>query len=611
MTGTGRRLRPGTAVTPLRDGLHLRGRRGSVTLEGSAALPVLWRSLEQPLRSGGLDALLDRLEPGSPVRTAVEAVVAQLEAHDLLVTGPPRPAPDPGPVGPWLAVSADRPAVAAAALAATRAEVVAATVDAPLARAAGRALEQGGLPVTYTRDADLPEGRIHLRAHDPDGVTHTLAAALPAPTGYVTSPDTTSATAATATALEARLAARPAPGTPGGDHTGRPAGAVRSGTDPGPDPSGGAGATAALLGGAAAHRLLCAAAGLPDPADEGDDDRLLPGLPAVLLVDARPPRAEYRTWVGPRPRGAVLAPATTLREALRRVAALGDERCGVLPDPGPADLPQLPVPLASCTAPGTVAHRPGATVIGGAPRLDLARLEVFCVAAELALGRPGSTVGANPGHARGRALRAEVARRAGTGAGRTPVDPELWSGHPQARHWWTTLTDRLAVPARLHVFRAAPGEEVYRAVVHRTGPDGSTPLGDAVEATPGDAAACAALSAVAAVSAAAASTASTAATVAAASTAVTAVTDPAAGRTPAAGAGAAAAGLAVEGAPAVVWEEPGWTGRWLADTAGREGAFQAAALRLTGPPRPAPDGELASLLRAFGFTVLNRPQEAP
>ncbi|WP_371679902.1 hypothetical protein [Streptomyces sp. NBC_01276] len=598
MTGTGRRLRPGTAVTPLRDGLHLRGRRGSVTLEGSAALPALWRSLEQPLRTGGLDALLDGLDPGSPVRTAVDAVVAQLEAHDLLVTGPPTPARDPGPVGPWLAVSADRPADAAAALAVTRAEVVAAAVDAPLARAAGRALEQSGLPVTYTRDAGLPEGRIHLRAHHPDGVTHALAAALPAPTGYVTSPDTTSATAVMATALENRLAERPAPGTSGGDRTAFPADAVPAGTDRGRDASGGGGATAALLGGAAAHRLLCAVAGLPDPAAEGDDDRLLPGLPAVLLVDARPPRAEYRTWAGPRPSGAALAPATTLREALRRVAALGDERCGVLPDPGPADLPQLPVPLASCAAPGTAPHPPGATLIGGAPRLDLARLEVFCRAAELALGRPGSTVGANPGHARGRALRAEAARRFGTGGGRTPVASQRWSGHPQARHWWTTLTARLAVPARLHVFRVAPGEEVYRAVVHRTGPDGSTPLGDAVEATPGDAAACAALSAVAAVSAAA-------------------VTDPAAGRTPAGGvggacgAGAAGAGLAVEGAPAVGWEEPGWTGRWLADTAGREGAFQEALGRLTGPPRPASDGELTALLRAFGFTVLDRPEEAP
>ncbi|MFE2248157.1 hypothetical protein [Streptomyces lavendulae] len=574
MTGTGRRLRPGTAVTPLRDGLHLRGRRGSVTLEGSAALPVLWRSLERPLRTGGLDALLDGLEPGSPVREAVDAVLAQLEAHDLLVTGPPPPAPDPGPVGPWLAVSAGRPADAAAALAATRAEVVAAAVDGPLARAAGRALEQGGLPVTYTRDAGLPEGRIHLRAHGPAGVTHALAAALPAPTGYVTSPDTAAATAATATALETRQAARPTPAAP------------TSAAPTADHACGGGGATAALLGGAAAHRLLCAVAGLPDPAGEGDDDRLLPGLPAVLLVDARPPRAEYRTWVGPRPSGAPLAPATTLREALRRVAALGDGRCGVLPDPGPADLPQLPVPLASCASPG----RPGQTLTGGAPRLDLARLEVFCRAAGLALGAAGSTVGASPGHALGRALRAEVARRAGTGTGWQPVAPRRWSGHPQARHWWTTLTARLAVPARLHVFRVAPGEEVYRAVVHRTGADGPVPLGDAVEATPGDAAACAALAAVAAVSA---------------------------GAVPAVGApaGAAGAGLAVAGAPAVGWEEPGWTGRWLADTAGREDAFQEAMGRLTDPPRPAPPdapgGELAALLRAFGFTVLHFPEEAP
>ncbi|MEU8434860.1 hypothetical protein AB0F18_18450, partial [Streptomyces sp. NPDC029216] len=109
-----RRLRPGVAVTPLRAGLHLRGRGGSVTLEGSNALPALWKLLEGPLRDGGLEALLDTMEPRSAVRGAVDVLLAQLEAHGLLVTEDgERPAD--GPVGQWLAESAERPADAAAA----------------------------------------------------------------------------------------------------------------------------------------------------------------------------------------------------------------------------------------------------------------------------------------------------------------------------------------------------------------------------------------------------------------------------------------------------------------------------------------------------------------
>ncbi|KIF05079.1 hypothetical protein PL81_15150, partial [Streptomyces sp. RSD-27] len=76
-----RRLRPGVAVTPLRAGLHLRGRGGSVTLEGSAALPALWKLLEEPLRGGGLEALLDGMERGSAVRGAVDVLLGRLEEH--------------------------------------------------------------------------------------------------------------------------------------------------------------------------------------------------------------------------------------------------------------------------------------------------------------------------------------------------------------------------------------------------------------------------------------------------------------------------------------------------------------------------------------------------
>lgn len=581
MTGTVRRLRPGTAVTPLRGGLHLRGRRGSVTIEGSTALPTLWRALEPRLRDGGLEALLDELRPGSTVRAAVETLIAQLEAHDLLVTEPAEVAGPAGPAGTvrgsgavamWLAASAGEPAGAAGALGAARAEVVAAAVDGPLARAAGRALERGGLPVAFTADPGLPEGRIHLYVHGADAV-RGVAAGLCGETGYVTSPATPARTHTDATALEARLAQDP------------PVPATAAG-------AAGARAFRVLVAGAAAQRMVCWAAGLGDPADEGEDGRRPAGLPSVLIADARPPRAEYRTWLGPGRSGPALAPAATLREALLRVAALGDARCGVLPDPGPADLPQLPVPLAACLP------RPhGPTLVGGAPRLDLARLEVFCRAAELALGEGGPTVGADPAHARGRALRAAVARRAGTGAGRAPVAGARWSGHPQARHWWTTLTVRLAVPARLYVFRAAPGEEVYRALVRQTAPDGARVLGEAVEATPGDAAAWAALAAVAAVSAGSALAPGTGA-----------------GPAPRPSGGAAAA-LAVAGARTAAWEDRGWTGRWLAEAAAREGAFQDAMARLAGsapaPSSTGPAGELADRLRAFGFTVLRTPEDTP
>ncbi|MFD0359356.1 hypothetical protein ACFVHW_37320, partial [Streptomyces sp. NPDC127110] len=128
-----RRLRPGVAVTPLRAGLHLRGRTGSVTLEGSAALPALWQWLEGPLRAGALDVHLDAAGAGPALRTAVETLLGQLDAHGLLVSEPDGSA-EPGhgetaygetaygetaygdqrhdPVALWLGATAERPAAA-------------------------------------------------------------------------------------------------------------------------------------------------------------------------------------------------------------------------------------------------------------------------------------------------------------------------------------------------------------------------------------------------------------------------------------------------------------------------------------------------------------------
>ncbi|MFK0256507.1 hypothetical protein [Streptomyces sp. NPDC090445] len=605
-----RRLRPGAAVTVLRDGLHLRGRRGSVTLEGSKALPALWRLLEEPLRDGGLERLLDGMEADSAVRRAVDTLLARLDEHDLLVTGPaelagptefPESADGAGPVARWLEATGEDPAGAAAVLAAVRAEVVAGAPDGPLARAAGRALAAGGLPVSYTADPALPEGRVLLYARGA-GPERGIAAGLCGGHGYATAPGSAAQIRSDAAALEPRLTPVPA----------------ASAAPPR--------LLATLVAGAAAHRLLCAAAGLPDPADEGEDGRLLPGLPAVLLADARPPRAEYRSWLGPEridaDRRSGLEPAGTLAEALRRVTVLGDRRCGVLPEPLPGNLPQLPVALAACTTPaaGAADGPPDpadgppdpadgppdpadgppdpAGPVSGAPRLDLARLEVFCRAAELRLGGAGFTVGADPGHARGRALRAAAADRLGRSTGRTQEAPGEWGAHPQARHWWTTLTVRLGVSARLEVFRAAPGAEAYHAVVHGSGPSARPVLGEAVEATPGDAAAFAALAAVTALC-------------------VQEAGLPADSPPPS---GGAVAPLAAAGVRTAAWEDPGWTGGWLADLAGREAAFQAALRRLTGagrpgaarrpePPLPPAARQLADRLRAFGFTVLHTPEE--
>ncbi|WP_327732628.1 hypothetical protein OG749_44885 [Streptomyces nojiriensis] len=584
--GGGDRLRPGTAVTPLRAGLHLRGRRAGLTLEGSTAVPVVWGLLEEPLRTGGLAAFRETLEPDSAVRTAVDTLLGRLADHDLLIPAPPAaPHPDPA-VAQWIDATAARPADAAALLATARAEVLAHDPASPPAAAAVRALEAGGVPVTLTPDPDLPPGRVLLTVRG-TGPDRTVAAGRGGATGYVTAPGSAAQARADAAALETRLT-----------HTADAADGTAA-----PQPHEIPGTFAALLAGAAAHRLLCAAAHLPDPATEADDPRLLPGIPAVLLADARPARADHHSWLGPdridADRRVRLAPPAGLAEALRRIAALGERRCGPLPAPLPGDLPQLPVPLAACTLPGpATAPR---ILTGGGPRLDLARLEVFCRAAELLLGDTASTVGADPGHARGRALRHTAARRlAAAPHDRPPVDPARWSGHPQLRHWWTTLTGRLAVPARLEVHRAAPHAQAYRAVVRRTPPGpgrGPGPLlGEAVEATPGDAAAFAALAAV-----------TTACTAAA--------TTPG---TPPPPSGGAAAPLAAAGAPTAAWEDPGWTGGWLADLAGREEALLDTLHRLYGagpattPPAPgsAPGPGLAGLLRSFGFTVLHTAGEA-
>ncbi|MFF9203934.1 hypothetical protein ACF1AE_19325 [Streptomyces sp. NPDC014986] len=544
------RLRPDVAVTPLRAGLHLRGRRGSVTLEGSTALPALWRLLEEPLRTGDATELDRRAAPGTPVRKALDTLVERLRAHDLVVSAPTGRAAD------WVAATARRPADTAAALAAARVEVASGAPGGPLAEAVSRALSDAGVAWSHAADLALPEDVVLLR--EAGGGRRAVAVGVRGGRGYVTAPGSPEQVSSDAAALAAH----------------RPSESAEAGPA----------AFVALLGGSAAQRLLCTVGGLPDPASEGDDPRLVPGLPAVLVADARPLRADYRSWLGPglidADRRARLEPARALAEVLGRVSALTDERVGVLPGPAPGALRQSPVPFASC-------ELPEGAVLAGAARLDLARLEAFCRAAELRLAGSGAgraSVGADPAHALGRALR-EAAAEAFPAAG--AVLPEAhWREHPQASHWWTALTGRLGTPARLTVRRFAD-EEAYLAVVRGgTDPAAHGPvLGDAVEATPGDAAAFAALSAAAAADSAAQGL--------------------VVGHL--CRANGAVAALAAADARTAPWEDRGWTNGWLADVALREAALQTVLRRLTGlRVRESGDAApaLVARLRAFGFSVL-------
>ncbi|MFF7994532.1 hypothetical protein ACFZDG_32720 [Kitasatospora xanthocidica] len=534
-------LRPGVAVTPLREGLHLRGRGTGLTLEGSRALPALWQLLA-PRLAPGPEAAEPVTDP--KVAAALATVTARLREHDLIVDHPAG-VRLPG----WPGAVADEPDGAAAALAAARPVVAAADPDGPLARAVARALAAGGTAApTVVAEPGLPAGRVVASAGEPP-----VAVAVQCGTdgGFVTEPADPGRARADATSLAARL-----------------------GTDPGtrqPTALLSLPSLPALLAAAAAQRLLCALAGLPDPGEPGDDPRLLGGRPAVLLADARPLCAEHHPWAaGP---GPVAAPPGDLAETLRRVAALGDARLGVLDAPSPGELPQLPAALVSC---GT----PAGTLVAGAARTDLARVAAVCRSAELHLaavdGGAESVVGADPDHALGRALRrAALARAVPAG----PALPEAtWREHPQAVHWWETLARRLG---RRPVLTVRQFIDVRVCLADVEG-------ARALEASAADAVAHAALAALTRLLA------RSSGLTAAHHTALT----------------GAAAPLAAAGSHPAAWTDQGWTDRWLAELADREEGLRADLVRLTGlratPWRPAtPEARpFANALDGCGFTAL-------
>ncbi|MGW1206811.1 hypothetical protein [Streptomyces cyaneofuscatus] len=591
-------LRPGVSVTVLPHGVHLRGWITSVTLEGGAGLPVLWGRLAEALAGDGGAELEQAAVAGSPLRAALVTVIGQLHDHDLLVE---RPAGEKGDAagengdaaGPWLGAVADRPAEAAAALIRSRVRVLAARPDGPLARAAARALDRAGVRAATAEAADLPDGQVLLVAAGPgepspfaaeqDAEDRAVVVGLRPGVGFVTPVGSARQARADADGLADRLRRREALG--GAEHPGLPA----------------------LLASSAAQRLVCAVAGLRDPSAEAGDARLIPGLPAALVAEREPLRGEYRTWAGPvlvdadrvRPR----ADVRTLAEALARIPVLTDRLAGVLDEPDPGALPQLPAALVRSSVAGEA-------LVSGSARADLARLEAVCRAAELLLGKEdaGPVVGAGAVHARGRALRqAGAVQQQDTRSGDTAgpfgeAAPVPWSPepgrHPQALHWWSVLVRRLGVDADVAVSRldTGGGGAVFHAEVQvqiqvqgRTATGGV--LGTAVEASADDAVAFAALSAVVRVQAAA---------------------DAPDARHLVTPTGAVAS-LARPEATAP-WEDAGWTTAWLAESAAREPGLQEALTALTGwspqPWEPPSDADadvraLWSALRQCGFSVLS------
>jgi hypothetical protein len=408
------RLRPVVHASPTATGVLVRGWRSSFAVEGGG-VATLWDRVATALATGvPADAL--------PDTGPVGALVAQLRAHDMLVPIPTSwdGPPPPEDVLAWLESVAADPARAWRRLSA---EPVAVRGSGLLAAAAVRALRNVGIGV----EASIRAGNGVLVSAG----GFAVAAGCGDRTGFAVAPGGEGAVVADAADVARRLGI-----------VGEPAEVL-----------------AALVGSAAAHRLVCAVAGLPDPS--GGPER--PGReskgPAVFVADLDPLRAEYHPWF------------SSHRESVGGLDALCDARLGDLAPVEPDDLPQLPVPVARC----------GAAIGAG---VDPGRARVAAVAA--AVAGPGVVAGMTD-EAEGLALRSAVHALGGG----TPLPAASWSGDPAARRWWKTVTLRFGVPATMTVSERAHG------VVHAVVRDDAGVLGWAVESTPGAAAAWAAASAAA------------------------------------------------------------------------------------------------------------------
>ncbi|NUT52749.1 MAG: hypothetical protein HOV94_36495 [Saccharothrix sp.] len=430
MSGELLRLRPIVHASPTETGLHVRGWATAFNVGGGKGLWTVWQRLAGPLTTGVPPERLVVPDSAPPaVAAALRMIIDQLREQDLLVRvpawwdaeGPPEQ------IARWLESVAAEPARAWEVL---RAGTVAVNGSGALAAAASRALTATGLAVAPVE----PGPGLVLACGD-----HVVAAGCGAEVGFVVAPGPRGDVAADAEAVARRLGVE------------------------GASPE----VVAALVGSVAAHRLVCAVAGLPDPTREAvdmwSDARPGPVHQPVFVARLDPLRGEYHPWLS------AVRPASP---AGRIVDVLGDAELGPVPAPETDDLPQVPVKLA----------RSG-DVFGYGTTEKSSRLDAVVRAAHR-LAPVNAVVGADEVHARGLALR--TAARTWPGV---PVDPDEWRTDPTARRWWKAVVLRFALPAAVEVERL--GDGVVRAVVRAGGEE----LSWAVEATAADAVAFAAMAA--------------------------------------------------------------------------------------------------------------------
>ncbi|MEU0883443.1 hypothetical protein ABZ345_32955 [Lentzea sp. NPDC005914] len=423
------RLRPVVQATPTADGLHLRGWSSSCTLTGGAGLWRVWQRLAPQLSAGIPASELGVPEGTAPaVRAAVELILEQLREHDMLVPmsaewGAGGPSAE---VAEWLESAAADPVDAWRRL---RSVSVTISGSGPLVEAATRAADAVGLAIARgdgpVSDA-IPLTNVH------ESVPAVLKASLGGlvvlagcgvDVGYVLPIDEVFISLNTEVTM--RIAARL--GLAGEPTT----------------------VLAALIGSAAIHRLVCAVAGLPDPAVEFAETP----CPLVLVARSTPLRATYHPLL------------TGPADPRQTLDALTDPELGLVDTPAFGALPQIPAKLALC-----------GDALGIGTTADAARLDAALNALK--------SDGIDELHANGTALRRAVRPLVGT-----PVPDHEWTSDPTARRWWKALTERFAVPAGLELQQLAPG--AYKAEIHH----GRQLLAWAVEATAADAVAFAALAA--------------------------------------------------------------------------------------------------------------------
>ncbi|MFC5288682.1 hypothetical protein ACFPM7_16600 [Actinokineospora guangxiensis] len=438
------KLRPVVHVTPTATGLHFRGWTSSFTVEAGAGLARLWERLAGPLAAGVEDSWLTPAQhTPAPVAAAIASIMANLRDHDMLVTVPPgwgEPGPGmPAPkVAAWLESSAADPAAAWALL---RAVTVDLDGPGPLVEAARRSLAATGVRVGSVG----PGTELVLVAGD-----LAVRAGCAGETGFVTVAGTKAEAQRTAAAVWARLGVEPAACPPD--------------------------VLAALVGSAAVHRVVCAAAGMSDPADEAAESSTSTGPrePArVLVATLEPFQARYHPMPHPE---ATPAEAVAFADALAAIEVAADPVLGAWPPVELGDLPQVPASLAVCA--GTL----GVGTTADAARLDAALRHAGATAPA------GVQVGADGMHARGLVLRVAARGRLLGDAG--PVADTEWAADPTARRWWKALTLRYAVPASVRIAR------LTEHAVHAEISAGGRGLAWAVERTAADAVAFATLAAV-------------------------------------------------------------------------------------------------------------------